>query len=115
MLMTLYVVALIVACVAILAWNFVPSWREKLQGWSTIAEGVIGVVLYYFAQFAGAIQDAQSAGYIPSNVAQYVPFILLAWVVIKRFQTSGPVGVKVAEVQSNPETGTVTVVPKNNG
>jgi hypothetical protein len=92
---TIYVAVLVIACVAILVWNFVPSVRAKLQGWSTIAEAVIGAFMFYFGQFAGAIQEAQTSGYIPSNWAQYVPFILLAWVVIKRIQTATPVGVKL--------------------
>ena len=94
MLITLYVATLIVACVAILAWNFLPTWRAKMQGWSTIAESVIGAVLYYFGQFAGAIQDAQQSGFLPPQLLEVVPFILLAWVFIKRIQTKTPVGTK---------------------
>lgn len=85
---------LVVVAIVVLAWNFYPPLRQRLRGWSTILEGLIGTGLTYFGIFAGAIQEGQQAGLIPENLSQYVPAILLAWVILKRIQAKTPVGKK---------------------
>lgn len=86
--------AFIVFIIVVLLWNFVPKLRDAMRGYSTIAEGGIAFVIGIFGQISGAIQDAQTAGYIPPQLLAYVPFILLAWFVVKRFATTTAVGVK---------------------
>lgn len=86
--------AVVIFGAVILLWNFVPKWRSAMRGYSTIAETGIAFLLGIFGQISGAIQDAQAAGYIPPQIAAYVPFVILAWFVVKRFQTSTPVGKK---------------------
>jgi len=78
----------------VLAWNFVPSLREKMKGYSTIVEGTLGTIFTSFGVFGEALEEANVAGYIPDNWSSYVPFILLGWIVVKRFQTKTPVGEK---------------------
>lgn len=91
--MNILTLILVVICLVILAWNFYPPLRERLRGWSTIAEGIIGTVLYYFGVFSEAISEAEASGYVPEGWQQYIPFVLLAWIVVKRLQTKTPVPV----------------------
>lgn len=92
--MTISIILLLLAIAAVLVWNLVPSVRERMRGLSTVAEGVIGVGLYYLGSFADVIREAQASGYLPAEVAKYAPALLLAWIVLKRFQTTTPVGKK---------------------
>lgn len=86
---------LIGLCVAVvLIWNFVPAVRDKLKGWSTVLETLMAGTLYAAGVIGDAIKEAQAAGYIPSQWLGYVPYILMAWVLLKRFQTKTPVGKK---------------------
>lgn len=86
----LIVVALVVA--AAIAWNTVPVLRKKLQGWSTLLETALGGMLYAAGVVGDAIQEAQKLGYIPSEWVAYIPYVLMAYLVIKRMQTKTPVG-----------------------
>ena len=92
----MFVALLIVVCAIILAWNFYPPFRAKMRGLSTIVEGVLGTALHYFGVFAGAMEDVQNSGYLPEDwtFTQYIPFIILAWIVVKRVQTTSKVGGK---------------------
>lgn len=87
-------VAFIVFGIVALVWNFVPSWRAKMKGYSTIAEGVITFAIGVFGEITGAIQDAQQAGYLPPQLLTYVPFVILAWFIIKRLVTTTAPGAK---------------------
>jgi hypothetical protein len=86
----LIVVALVVA--AAIAWNTVPVLRKKLQGWSTLLETALGGLLYAAGVVGDAIQEAQKLGYIPSEWVGYIPYVLMAYLLIKRMQTKTPVG-----------------------
>jgi len=90
--MTLFISLVVLAVV--LAWNFYPPFRDKLRGLSTIIEGLIGVVLSYVGILGGALEEANSLGYIPDNWQVYVPAVLLGWVVLKRWQTTTRLGSK---------------------
>lgn len=92
----LYVWIALVAAVlaAVLAWNFYPPFRERLKGWTTILEAALGGIIYYAGVATEAIQEAQKAGYIPSQWVGYLPYLFLAWMIVKRLQTKGPVGKK---------------------
>lgn len=78
--------------VLVLAWNFYPPFRAKMRGFSTIAEAAIGAALAYFGVFAEAIREAELGGFLPDNLQQWAPFVLLAWVVAKRVQTKTAIG-----------------------
>jgi hypothetical protein len=82
---------LIIVVALVLAWNFIPAFRARIKGFSTILEGILGTILYYFGVFGEAIQDMSDSGYIPEDWQQFVPFVILGWIVIKRFQTKTPV------------------------
>ena len=88
------IIIIILALAAVGVWNFVPAVRDKIRGWSTIAEAVLGGVLYYFGIVSEALQEGAKAGYIPSQWVSYVPIVLLAWMILKRVQTKTPVGKK---------------------
>jgi len=88
----LSIIVLVVICSIILAWNFYPPFRSKMRGLSTVIEAVIGGSLYYFGILSDALQEAQASGIVPDNWAHYVPFVLLTWVILKRFQTTTRIG-----------------------
>ena len=88
----LIIVALVIA--AAIAWNTVPILRKKVQGWSTLLETALGGLLYAAGVVGDAIQEAQKLGYIPSQWVGYIPYVLMAYLVIKRMQTKTPVGGK---------------------
>jgi Mg2+/citrate symporter len=83
-----------VAIAAVIAWNFVPSIRERMRGWSTVAEGAIGVLLTMAGVFVDALQEAQRLGYLPPWALKYLPAIFFAWMIWKRFITTTPPGRK---------------------
>lgn len=88
------IILLIIVIALVVAWNFYPPFRAKMRGWSTIAEGFLGTILYYFGMFANALKEGQEAGYIPEDLVRFVPVIVFAWIVMKRFQTKTHVGAK---------------------
>lgn len=90
----LFIAAVVVLLIAIALWNFVPSWRSAMKGYTTVLEGLIGLVLSILAPLTGALQDAQAAGYIPPQIAAYVPIVFFVYLILKRFGTSSPVGQK---------------------
>jgi len=94
MLGVIFIVLITLFVAAVIVWNFVPSVREKLRGWTTVLEGFLGGAIYFYGQFTDALQEAQKAGYIPSQIVSYVPIIVLLWFVFKRFKTTTPVGKK---------------------
>jgi len=89
---TYYIIALVVACMTILVWNFVPTVRERLRGYTTILENVLAGAMIYFGYATDALQDLVDKGYIPENYMMYIPFILLAGGIWARIKTSTPVG-----------------------
>jgi hypothetical protein len=86
---TLVFVAL--AAIPIILWNFVPAVRERVKGWSTILEAGIGGLIYALSQATDVLKELQAAGYLPSWLVAYVPYVFIAWVVVKRFQSTTPV------------------------
>lgn len=95
--MTLLVFVLIclAALAVIIVWNFVPRVREKLRGWTTVLEGVLAAGVYWFGQISDGLREAQQAGYLPSGWVQYIPYVLLVWMILKRLTTTSPAGKKV--------------------
>ena len=88
-------VCLIVVFVAVaILWNLIPSWRNFMKGYSTLAEGAFGIFMSIFGEVAGGIQDAQVAGYIPPQIATYIPFAVFLYIILKRVVTTTPVGQK---------------------
>jgi hypothetical protein len=92
MLYAIFVTLVLVSAGAVLVWNFYPPARQAMRGVTTFAEAGLGFVMTMFGMFTDVIKEAEAAGAIPSNWVQYVPFVLLAWIVIKRLQTKTPAG-----------------------
>ncbi len=90
----LFVILAAVLFIAALLWNFVPSLRDRMKGYSTIVEAGFGIGVSVFGELAGGIQDAQAAGYIPPQIATYVPIALFIWFLVKRIGTTTPPGQK---------------------
>lgn len=86
----IYLVVLVILIV--LAWNFYKPLRDKMRGYSTILEGLLGTLMTYFGVFAGAVQEGHASGYLPENISQYAPLIVFAWIILKRVQTKTAVG-----------------------
>lgn len=87
-------ILVLLAIAAAIAWNVVPILRAKVKGWSTVLETALGGVLYGAGVVGDAIQEAQRLGYIPSQWLGYVPYVLMAYLLVKRLQTNTPVGKK---------------------
>ncbi len=87
--------ALIIAgaiLVLVLAWNFIPAFREKMRGYSTIMETLAGASLYYSGILAEAANQLVADGILPADYKHWTPAIVFAYLVIKRMQTTTPVG-----------------------
>lgn len=87
-------VIVLLAIAAAIAWNVIPNLRKKVAGWSTVLETALGGLLYAAGILGDAIQEAQKLGYIPSQWLGYIPYVLMAYLLIKRVQTKTPVGKK---------------------
>lgn len=88
----LFVCLAVVLVIAAVLWTFVPALRDRMKGYSTIVEAAFGIAVSVFGELAGGIQDAQAAGYIPPQLATYVPIALFIWFLIKRLGTTTPPG-----------------------
>jgi hypothetical protein len=91
MIYTVFVIFTIIAAGAVLVWNFYPPAREYMRGLTTLADALLGGVWFAFNLVVQVITEAKGAGAIPAEWMQYVPFILLAWMVYKRLVTKTPV------------------------
>ena len=56
MIVNLFLLLIVVGIAAAVVWNFVPSVRDKLKGWSTILEAVMAGGIYWFGQASDAIR-----------------------------------------------------------
>jgi nucleoside recognition membrane protein YjiH len=87
----------IVAVIAIgflIAANFYPPLKTRLAKWIVIVEGLVATGIYWFGQATEVLQEAQKAGYLPSQWLGYLPYIFMAYLVFKKFQ--GDAAVKKA-------------------
>lgn len=89
-----FVCLFVVMGTVVLVWNIYPPARNAMRGYSTLAEALFGLFMTAFNQIAGGIQDAQAAGFIPPAFAAYLPYVFLLYFIVKRFQTTTPVGVR---------------------
>lgn len=90
----LFVFVAVVAIIIVLLWTFEPNLRAKMKGWTTIIELLGSGVYWLMDKLTGGIQDAVSAGYVPAWLVGYIPLIMIVWLIMKRFDTTTPVGVK---------------------
>lgn len=98
--MTLFITILIlVFIIATVMWNIKPAWREFMRGYSTKVEAIGAAIIGYGAYFTDwygtvieTIQETEYADYVPENIATYIPLAILIWAVVKRRQTTTPVG-----------------------
>ena len=87
-----FVCLTIVALIAVLAWNFVPGIRERLRGWTTLAEAALAAGLPFAGNAIDAFEQTDWKTYIPENAWPYIIAGLAGWFVYKRVVTSTPVG-----------------------
>jgi len=86
-----FVLFAVIALIPVILWNFVPAVREKFKGWTTILEAGLGAVIYTLGQATDGLHELQAAGYLPGWLVAYVPYVFIAWVVVKRIQTTTPI------------------------
>ena len=88
----LFVLLLAVAACVVLAWNFIPSVREKMRGWTTFLEGSMMASFAVTGEIVDAFKADQSfwSGYIPEYAWNYVVVAMAAWFMFKRVVTRTP-------------------------
>jgi hypothetical protein len=88
----LYIIIAILAVIVL--WNVIPAFREKLRGYSTVVEGIIGFIMIAPGYLADALQEATAVGMVPDGADNYISAYVFIWIIIKRFITETPVGKK---------------------
>ena len=88
----LFGILALIGIIVVVVWNFVPSMRDKMRGWSTVIEAGGAFVYWALGQLTGGLQDAVNAGYVPAWLVGYIPVIMLVYIIWKRFITTTPVG-----------------------
>lgn len=77
-----------------ICWNVFPGWRKHMRGMSTVVEATIGSILVFWGEASGIIQQLHQKGYTPDWLDEYMPLIVGGYLVLKRFQTTSPMGSK---------------------
>lgn len=85
-------VVVVLFVIAWAAWNFLPDVRKQMRGWSTMIEASAGSLLVAAGTFADALHDLITSGYLPEWAAGQQWIIVLAWILLKRKQTTTPLG-----------------------
>lgn len=83
---------LFAAIVLVLAWNFIPAFRKKIRGLSTVFEALLGAGLTFFGVLSDVVADLKGQGVLPDNVEMYVPYVIIGYIILKRIQTTTAVG-----------------------
>ena len=78
--------------VAVVAWNFVPSMRERLRGWTTLVEATLAAGLPFIGNAIDAFELTDWKAYIPESAWPFIIAGLACWFIFKRVVTSTPVG-----------------------
>jgi len=86
----LFILLVMAAGAAVLAWNFVPSARERMRGWSTMWEAAFMAAFPVASEFVDAFKAEQVfwAGYLPDNVWKWVVPAMALWFMFKRVKTN---------------------------
>lgn len=90
--MNLFLIFLVLAAGLVLAWNFIPAFRERMRGLTTVAEGAIAAVTPFVGELIDAFQDTDWKGFIPNGYWPYILAGLAGWFIFKRLVTRTPVG-----------------------
>lgn len=90
--MKIAILVLILAIALVLAWNLIPSFRDRMRGYTTVAENLLAGGLYYAGIINDSIADLKSAGWLPENVERYLLGALIVYNIVKRWQTATPLG-----------------------
>ena len=88
--MNIAIVVLLLVLIVVLAWNFYPPFRARMRGLSTKLEVLLGTLMYHFEIFQDALRQLHSEGWIPTQWETAVPYVVSAYVIIKRWQTTTP-------------------------
>jgi hypothetical protein len=94
--MNIIAILLVLAAIAVLAWNFIPSLREALRGWTTVLEGILATSLVAADVAVQAFQSESTfwSSVIPEGSWAYVSIGLAIWMIFKRVVTSSAIGDK---------------------
>jgi len=82
----LFGIVAVIGIVFLLGINFYPPIKAKWAKWSVVIEGFVATTIYLFGQVSDALHQAQAAGYIPDKWLGYLPYVFLAYLVIKQVQ-----------------------------
>lgn len=90
----IFIIIAVLGIAAILVWTFVPAVHERFKTYTTVLEAGGALLYTIMGDLTGGIQDAVTAGYVPSWIIGYLPVIFFAWFLYKRLITTTPVGTK---------------------
>jgi len=89
--MNIAIVVLAIVLIVVLAWNFYPPFRQRMRGLSTKLEALVGLLMYWLEIFQDALRQLHAEGWLPDGWESAVPYILGAYIIMKRWQTTTPV------------------------
>lgn len=89
---TIFVLIIMAAVLAVLAWNFVPPIREKLRGWTTMAEAALAATLPFIGNTIDAFGETDWKAFMPHDAWPYVIGGLAGWFIFKRAVTNTAAG-----------------------
>ncbi len=88
----IFILAVCLALLAVIAWNIVPSLRERMRGWTTVAEAALAAAIPFIGNLVDAFDDTNWQIFVPKEVWPYVIAGLAVWFFFKRLVTKTPVG-----------------------
>jgi hypothetical protein len=91
---SIFVALVVIAAVSVVAWNTIPVFREKMRGWSTMAEAAIAGALPFVGSGIDAFQETNWREYINNDAWPYVITALAGWFIFKRVVTTTALGSK---------------------
>lgn len=84
--LTLFIVVVLAAIAFLVYANFNKKFKERFAKQIVIIEGIVTTGVYWFGQASEALQEAQRAGYLPSQWLGYLPYVFLVYLFIKQVQ-----------------------------
>ena len=84
-------IIVILIAVAAIAWNVYPPLRKFMRSKSTLIESVLVGALLYGDILQEGYRELQKLGILPAGAEKYWPYLMLAYFIVKRIQTTTPV------------------------
>ena len=88
----IFICVVVLAVIAVLAWNCIPGIRERLRGWTTMAEAALAAGLPLIGNTIDAFEQTDWKAYIPETAWPHIIAGLACWFIFKRVVTTTPVG-----------------------